>query len=845
MLCLVQDAPYRRMYQSAVVVEKDKDTIKVIRNVEGGIVKANLTSSEVKLHRVQYSHGKYSPEKVVQRATERLNMREDRYDTLRNNSHQFATWSVSGRESNLNAVLLNLERNTAQSNECNGIPALFKKRLSFISELKPGDHVFTNSQNWLVESTDENKNTFSAYTYLKKRVQKQNVTFKDVDIILYDGVICDDLHGADQVLHDAKVACGDGLWDSDSTFASVIKVGISCTLTSSAGVTSTTVNPGDHVISSDTRTHYIAESVHAGKVFDGYTYDKSNHRVIKRTNLTWQDIVPYNVLRNPKDVLNDARMAYGLWKGDDEFATFLKTGNTISFSSSSLLDLDCIDEGFYDKAEKACKKCLLTHTRVTPDICVEEGDHLILKKGSEQDRHVIVCNADDNQSLIVTPSIHELCEKIMVADYEIYRINYKYSIPGQSVVKRAICEQGRRYFCDLSNPEVQCKLVTWAKIGKPRYLPELPPNQVIVEKCPYRYERVVSIGDINVGDHLFEPTPTYWFHYLVTKKDYTQFSIIYQLRTAVKEETYNIDVINKQVYKVIYPECFPAEKAIQRARSKFSSRSYDPEGRMKFVRRAKTGSDDGVFVDVLLNYNLPTSKSEINSFTQLNPGDYITYKEGTYWHHCLVHSITSPENCCIYEQWKWIPSVAEVELRWHKEVKYYRLNYNQRACLKVEQSLALAADCVKSNKRLGRQTFVQYAKTLDDTKIKVDPLMDDRIFLHRERVMSVSDLQIGDHIEMPASLVGMFVSGAQHHMFVSKKDGATCSVIHRNNKGLFDHFSTKEEDVMAIKGLLESFEEGKVFRIIYLEHIPTEIGLRKLQEVMSAAKVNKYKHVTI
>ena len=835
-LCLVQDAPYRRMYQSALVVEKDKDVITVIRYVESGLVKANLTSSEV-LYRVQYSYNMYSPEIVVQRATERLNMREERYHAVLNNSHYFATLSVSGRENNMTAVLLNLG-DTVQSNECNVMPALIKKRVSSISELKPADHVFTNHPaefpncNWIVESIDEKRNTFTAYRYFNKTVQKLNVNFKKVvaDIILYDEVICDGLLKADQVLHNAKVACSDGLWDSDSTFASFIKGGTRSTITSS----SANINPGDDVITPDAK-HYIVECVYPENVFSGYTYDSYSKKVIMKHKLTCQSLVSYDEdKKNQKDVLNDAKMAYGQWKSDNEFATSLKTGNPISFSSSSLLDLKYLEKGSDDEAEKSCEKCLLTQTRVTPDICIEEGDHLILRKGSEQDRHVIVCNADDNQSLIVTPSIHELCENIKVADYEIYRINYKYSIPGQSVVNRAICEQGRRYFCDLSNPEVQCKLVTWAKIGKPRYFSELPPNQVIVEKCPYRYERVVSKGDINVGDHLFEPTPTYWFQYLVTEKTDTQFSIIYQLRTKIIEEAYNIDVINKPVYKVIYPECFPAEKAIQRARSKISRRSCHLEGRMKFVRKAKTGSDDGVFIDVLLNYNRPTSKSEIYAFTQLNPGDYITYKEGTYWHHCLVHSIKSPVNCHIYEQRGQFSNVAEVELRWQNEVTYYRLNYNLRACLKVEQSLALAADCVKSRKHLTRKTFVQYAKTLDESKINVDQLIDDRIFLHREKVMSVNDLVVGDHIEWPALSIGKFVPSAQHHMFVSKKDGDACFVTHRYQ--IATTTSAKEEDIMSLNGSQENFDEGRVCRIIYPEHIPTENGCELLRTVL---KVNK------
>ncbi|KAL5473391.1 hypothetical protein EMCRGX_G027869 [Ephydatia muelleri] len=813
-LCVAQDAPYRRMYQSAVVVEKTAESVEIIQNAENGIVKSNLMSSQLELYRVQYSPGKYSPEDIVQRAAQRLMMGEKRYHALLNNSHHFATWSVSGRENSLGSVIQGLtsrQESCSNGNICDTTPALFNRNIESISDLKAGDHVIKEKQNWIVESIDVKTNTFTAYTYMNKdkRVHKRCLDMNKVVLVSYDEVIFSDMHDCEKVLHQAKLACGNGLWDSDNTFATVIKNGIPCSKENSGGgVSNAIIGPGDHVITPG-REHFIVEVVHKGNVFDGYTYDESKGRIVKKTKLTWQETVPYNTHRNSKDIVYDARVAYGsLWKSDDEFASLLKTGKCISFSNSSFIDVSLLNEGFDSETEQVhCKSDhgFFSCTKVTSDICIEDGDHLVLKTASEQDHHVIVCYVEDNHNLIVTPAINELTQRIRISDYsDIYRINYKCSLPGDAVVKRVLCNQARKFFCDLSIPEEQCKLVTWAKVGKPKYFAQLPHNNVIVQKWPFRYERIVSIEDISVGDHLFEPTPLYWFHYLVTeKKSDTELSVIYQLRTQVKEDIHNIDIRNKVIYKVIYPECFPADIAILRARKFLSSRrNCDLEGRMKFVPRAKTGSEDGIFVDVLLNYSLPTSKSQIYSFAQLNPGDYVVYKEKSYWHHCLVHSVTSPSNCHIYELWS-SSNVTEKDLNWEDEVVYYRVNYNSCVCIKVEQSLTLAADAVKKHEGLNRQTFVHFTKTLDKTEISIDPLVDDKILLCRERVNSIDDLYVGDHIEWPASSISVVSPGAQHHMFVSERNGTTCSVIHRFRKSIVDHISTKEDNIMDIA---DSFE---------------------------------------
>ena len=90
----------------------------------------------------------------------------------------------------------------------------------------------------------------------------------------------------------------------------------------------------------------------------------------------------------------------------------------------------------------------------------------------------------------------------------------------------------------------------------------------------------------------------------------------------------------------------------------------------------------------------------------------------------------------------------------------------------------------------------QYTKTLDNKKIEIDLLIDDKMILPRERVNSVTDLLVGDHIEWLAALVGLLRPGAQHHMLVSKVEGVTCSVIYGHNLGHL--FSAEEQHKMEI-----------------------------------------------
>ena len=132
------------------------------------------------------------------------------------------------------------------------------------------------------------------------------------------------------------------------------------------------------------------------------------------------------------------------------------------------------------------------------------------------------------------------------------------------------------------------------------------------------------------------------------------FKMAYYLRGRVRETVEAVDPSELNVYKVIYAEEFAPEVAIQRARLRVGEKKVDLWARTEFVRWAKTGSDEGVEVDVMTNISAPVSKSRIACFSQLNPGDYLIVEEGIKYkpyHHCLVLDVHSATSSTVIEVW--------------------------------------------------------------------------------------------------------------------------------------------------------------------------------------------------
>ena len=424
--------------------------------------------------------------------------------------------------------------------------------------------------------------------------------------------------------------------------------------------------------------------------------------------------------------------------------------------------------------------------------------------------------------------------QITIAEFdEVFRINYEHCLPPDQTIDRALSKPGIEFLQQRS----QCEFVSWAKTGSPvdidlALLKTKP--QVIIQKQPIMYERIVSVDEIKEGDHLIESTPFYWFHYMVTEKHSERFSIIYQLRTRIKEIEYAINPKQQKLYRIIYPDSLPAEVAIKNARTRLHDQRdlsrFSVHGRLNFVRWAKTGSTDGIEVQFLFNNSKPTSKSTVVSFAQLEPGDYLVHKEGgstSVYHHCLVKEVVSPTRCRVYEVWEKSFRVQLLDLEFSTDGhKYFRINYNNGACILTSQTLEMACDMVKSRakKMRNRRRFVQYVKTLDDSEISVDDLQDDRLLLPRKRVHSVEELKLGDHLEHVGDYSKYVpVVDYQHHMIVSKFENGRYVITERSTK-----FSSSDIEDREISG--GELDKKEVCRILYPETIDPEIGLQSIQE---------------
>lgn len=99
-------SPFRPSYQSALVLEAEKDWIQIMAYTRKGISEENVAFSSFKqLHKVEYLRCKFSAKNAVWRAKWRQKSGENHYHTLFNNSHFFVSWAKTGKEYPLNSII--------------------------------------------------------------------------------------------------------------------------------------------------------------------------------------------------------------------------------------------------------------------------------------------------------------------------------------------------------------------------------------------------------------------------------------------------------------------------------------------------------------------------------------------------------------------------------------------------------------------------------------------------------------------------------------------------------------------------------------------------------------------
>ncbi len=516
----------------------------------------------------------------------------------------------------------------------------------------------------------------------------------------------------------------------------------------------------------------------------------------------------------------------------DEFVTMMKTGKRYVLNDSCLFRAD---------------NGPVSYTPVTANVAIDEGDHLIVKD-AEGKLHSVLLYKYIGEGVVVTmpdTSSTALYGQIDLTNCEeVIRINYREFLPIDVVLKRACSQVGEAMLKGYSQAEAD-EFVSWAKTGHKlstdiaRLQQETKPQ--VAQIRPWERMKVVSIDGIEIGDHLIQRFRGRWFHFMVTERnivasDPYKAKIIYCFRGAIGEKVARIDLRKDDVYIILYPECLPTEVAVQRARSRLGSRKLSPLARMWFVRWAKTGSDEGLEVDFLANNAFPVTKSQIVSFSQLNPGDYLVGKKQklSRWHHYLVTEVHSPTQCSVIGSWG-TPSpdkVKESQLTLSKDTTIYRLNYNDGACVSPACAIATAREKVGKSFSAGskytRQKFVNHVKTREAAAISVDDVLDDRLFIPRERVESLPELKPGDHIECSEAGKSTF----QHMLVIETIDQDRIKVLRCRSclpKGVDANIEAEE------LRLIEKSQE--VFRVNYPERIPPHESLQLHQQVTGDASV--------
>ena len=105
----VIELPFRPKFRSALVVDT-RERIEIIMNSEEGVVRRSIPFHMMKkLHKIVYTSQLYNEAKSVERAESRLMHSEKCYHALKNNSHFFVTWCITGREYSLTDILRVLE----------------------------------------------------------------------------------------------------------------------------------------------------------------------------------------------------------------------------------------------------------------------------------------------------------------------------------------------------------------------------------------------------------------------------------------------------------------------------------------------------------------------------------------------------------------------------------------------------------------------------------------------------------------------------------------------------------------------------------------------------------------
>lgn len=602
------------------------------------------------------------------------------------------------------------------------------------------------------------------------------------------------------------------------------------------------IKKGDHLVCKS--SHYLIQKVVAPDRFDAYTSQRS--RCVLKIGVRLREgayKVDYNGFEN-KTIEESLKIAKKkklckTSKCSCEFVTEMKCGIALYINEKCLIDKDIHIE---------------SHTKVSPHITVDIGDHLAIKPPNSCEFYsALVYKCIDKCKFLIIPRLPETdSDEIDLSPLkftgEAYRMNYSQSLPSDEVLIRARCKTGMQIIDQKeSSLHVRWNYVTQAKAGKTIDIADISRMdkedgfislQSNIHRC---YERIFSLSDLKTGDHIFincglkKIIVVYRKHMLVTecKKNSTTFKVAFCLRTYVEEK--EIDLEDCDVYRIQYFEELPSVRAIERARGEVGKRNFQPLARMSFVTWAKTGFDS-VEVSLLQYDSAPQSKSMISSFTQLNPGDYLAKRNRYgYSHHYIVLSVESPNECTVCESTLTRKVKKEnLTCKWDEETPtYYRINYRENVCFQRKRSVEHAKVLLGSRDLtlmhgLSRKRFVHYLKTGERSPVDIDELEDDHFMsLGMERIISMSVVARGDHVCRPIGKKILRLAGATHHMLIDE----LCTTEKQSVKVL--HFQVSGERChqkgAVVNEELDFSELNELYRIQYPDRIEPNEAIAKLK----------------
>lgn len=591
------------------------------------------------------------------------------------------------------------------------------------------------------------------------------------------------------------------------------------------------ISMGDHIM--EDSKHWLVESINGSK-FNGYTTTTKGN--VEMQSKSWNNKMYSIVYPEQHSFSNDEALSHAKnemdhrsehsFSSSDQFVTNMKCGTEYSIDESCLI---------------SCDAGPVSYSTISADTKVAIGDHLLVKNGDNYSS-AVVCSLQGKNILTVQPGINGQLQIVVSSSSQIYRVNYSEHLPPNEVVRRAMSEEGMDIL-QKHHRDPSC-FVSWAVIGKEvsfdanNFFRNRP--QQIKQVTPLYYKCISSVNEIQQGDHLFIPYPTYRWHFMVTECNIeadnpAAFKTVYCLRGKVKEQVEILDPIKRNIFKIIYSEQLPAEKAIMRARQLVGNHKYKLLARLEFVRWAKTGSEEGIEVDFLTNISAPISKERITCFTQLNPGDYLVVEEGKAipYHHYLVMSIQSATECTVVESWRRSsPTEKTLELT---DQCCYKQEYSAGVCRPLEESIAIAQEFYRNKWSIrdsySRQTFVNFLKTGDYShRVDVNSLYHTRLKLRTEPVTDAEELYKGDHIVRPLTGFTKFVpilSDKKHHIIVLNPESSTnCSVIESEVKS---RIIRKGQPILHSVNIFEKSRE--VLRLVYTERIDPETGIQLCMQV--------------